>query len=188
VPMAALLAGGALAFLWQTRGRWARAGQGLALVLAVLMVLAPHERLLRAFDLTEYDGVSAALAPVARQLGPADIVLVDHPWWGMPLAFIYGKNVLNGAGLWEYPPAVATNLAVAAPALQRLVRSGSRVRLVTSSEDGIGIYPSGIGPASLDYESPSVTFRVVTHASRATRLAGETRTFRFRVYTLQAAP
>ena len=177
-PLLACLAGYAIARLWEwCRGR----AKWLPVALVVLAIVPDYEQIYTAWNNTEYGGIAEALRDVAAEVGPKDIVVADHPWWGTPLSFVHGKQVLDGKGLWsdEAGGRIQTGMA----ALRRLVGEGHHVRFLTSSPEGISIYRPP-PPVSLDWSATPIDIHQIKHHRTQTAFQLQTRRVDFRLYTL----
>lgn len=155
--------------------------RAVPLLAIATLALAWGPRSAAAWRNTEYNGVSAHLATVARQLAPDDIVVADHHWWATPLACLHYFNVLNGMALWEKDKAHAREAAH--QELMRLARAGHRIRLVTSTGDGASIFPTLSPQAALDWSGAPFAFTEIIHHRKAQGYETRTRTREFRVYT-----
>ena len=182
VPAAAICGGYLLSRLWEA-GEWA----GRACAAAALLVLlgGSARRGWRAWTGTEYDGVSAVLARAAARIGSDELIVADHPWWGTPMTFIYGKPVLNGRPFYSRPgtETMASGLA----ALRRIRGTGRRIRFLTSTAKGLDIFPLAVPGAALEWSSPELALEEIAHSPRASDFATRQRRFVFRLYSWPAS-
>lgn len=156
-----ILAFGAAGFVAFFADRFARRGMlagGLLLLAAVLWRL-PTAR--DAWRHTEFDGLCAALADVAAEIQPTDIVVADHFRWGLPLAATYGKPILNGEPLWTQANGAA--MARAANALARLPGEGRRILLLTSTPRGPAVFPPPLNDARRLKGWPAIPLNEIQH-------------------------
>ena len=149
---------------------------GLAILLA-----ATAGRTARAWTATEYNGIGAALAEVAARVEPGDILVVDSRRWCAPLALLHERQVLNGERLWDRRD--EADMREGLRLLSGLGRDGRRVRFLTSTEDGLKVYPAPPEPTNMDWESEPYRFEVVIHSARARDFAREAVETRFRLFT-----
>lgn len=177
-PAAVLGAGLAVRWLWMRQGK---PGRLLAVVgLAVLLVETARPAW-HAWSRTEYDGLSRVLKRAASQIDDRDVVLVDHPWWGMPLRFIYGLPVLNGKSFYSRPGPDTMEQGMAA--LARLRQQGRRIRFLTSTERGLEVFPLEVAPVRLDWSSDRVRLAVIMQGSEASGFRVRYKHKVFRLYT-----
>lgn len=117
------------------------------LFLALAATMFPQAR--RAWICASYDGAAAQLAEVAERVDPGDVIVADHFRWGMPLSFIAGRQVLNGERIWSAADPETVRAAV--EYLEEHRRRGARVWLLTTTDEGVLVYPramrSGAEPA-----------------------------------------
>lgn len=181
VPAVAILSGYTLSVLWELRGKYGAYWKVVAIVLLIAVSGTNAKKSWHAWNRTEYDGASEILARVADQIEDDDIVVADHPWWGTPLTFIYGKQVLNGKRFYAVKDTETMRKGLAA--LARLRSKGSRIRFLTSTPDGLNVFPLEIKPVTLDWTAEEVVLEEIIHSRNATDF--ETRRKRpvFRLYT-----
>lgn len=179
VPLAALLAGTTLWRIWSARGgrAWSRV---LAIGLLVASLLPRWPWIRDAWQKTEYDGVSRTLSDIAQHVDAEDVVVADHFWWGAPLTFVYGKQVLNGERIWAVGEGGAERAAV--DALRRLRSAGRRVWFVTSTEMGMEIFGVDVKGADLRWSSGPVQFREIVQQKRPRGFLTRERVAEFRLY------
>ncbi len=156
-----ILAFGAAGLAASCEARFARRGLAAAglLLLAALAWRLPAVR--DAWRNTEFDGAYAALAGVAAEIEPTDIVVADHFRWGLPLAATFGKPVLNGEPLWAR--ARGPEPARAAEALARPAMEGRRILLLTSTARGPAVFPPPLDTARLLKKWPALPLREIRH-------------------------
>ncbi|MBM4143241.1 MAG: hypothetical protein FJ225_06580 [Lentisphaerae bacterium] len=181
VPLAAVGTGFFLAALWRSDGRRKPSRRFTAGVLCAALVVTCAPRCRRAWLRTEYGGAHAALAAVARRLSADDIVLADHPAWGTPLRFMFGRRVLDGRHFYRRGPDAAQ---AGLDALRRLARAGRPVRLLTSTEAGLDVYPVGLPDARVEWRSEPLPVRSIAQARDANDFMLRERTKVFTLYRL----
>ena len=180
VPMVAILASYPLSRLWTVERHRTVFRSGAAVILLfVLGTLAKPAW--HAWSRTEYAGVSDLLQRVADRIEDDDIVIADHPWWGTPLACIYGKQVLNGRHFYRRGP---DTMEQGMAALARLRNEGKRVRFLTSTDSGMGIFPLSVSPLQTDWTSGKTVLREMIHSNRATDFCVRDRELQFALHTL----
>lgn len=169
-----------LAALWPaTHARWRPVAVAAALG---LITLPAGPRWWHAVHATEYDGATAALAPVIAALGPRDVVVADHFWWGAPIRFLTHIPVINGELFWAAEDE-GDRQRLAMRVLRRLHQEGWRIRLLTSTEQGLDLYPLPWTTARLDVEGGSWRARELLQHPRARRYQMRERLRRFRLFT-----
>ena len=176
VPLASALAGAGAVWLWTAARTRVQRAVVVVVLAAGLALTAPQVR--DAWSLTEYDGVSRPLEQIAARIAPDDVVVADHFWWGTPLMFVYGKQVLNGERIWK-----GDNPAQAEAFLRALKKSGRRIRFVTSGDEGLAVFPFEIAKPSLDWASGPLTLREIAHHRDSTGFWIRDRNLDFRLYT-----
>lgn len=167
--------------LW-ARTSWQIAwGKGLALLVLLAVLLSSAKSSWHAWNRTEYDGLSAALTEIAEQVGPEEIVVVDHPWWGTPLRFLHGVRILNARPFYarDEGPTMSAGLA----ALEHLRNEGANIRFLTSTERGLDVYPLDPGKVELDWTSETVNIDEIIHHKRMSDFKIKHKTRVFRLYT-----
>lgn len=180
VPFLAVAGGHLAGRMWQ-RPRYKSAWRLAALMLLAAAVIetAPAGR--RAWRYTSYNGMIDVIDDIAGQIDPDDVVIVDHPWWGTPLALIHGRNVLNGREIWMEPD--GDRLPAMLSTIERLANEERRVRFLTSTDKGIALYPVETDAFVQDWSSPAIAYQSIIQHPRATRFELQTREVRFRLYT-----
>ncbi len=180
VPMLAVTAAIALSELWHWRALagWLRR---LCVIALLGALLAGTARLSwHALAGSEYDGLSARLAEVAKQVGPRDLVVTDHFRWGTPLAFLHGVHVLDGSAFQDARG--AGDMPEALMALTRLRAEGWRILWLTSTPAGLGIYPRPLAHAVRLGDAGSFTVREIIHGPRVRDFATRERPILFQLY------
>lgn len=178
VPAVALLAAAGLDALART----GRRGCIAAVLVALLLPATNLKRVWHAWDRTEYDGLSGLLAACDRQLKTRDVIVVDAPKWGTPLALAYGRSVLNGRHLWRDKKTDTVEKGL--DALRELHRQGWRVRFLTTTPDqALSIYAAPIQPVTLDWDSGDFKLGEIIHHRRASDFVIREYNVRFRLYT-----
>lgn len=182
VPLLVITGGIALSALWDLPSRWKRIRRiGAGTIVAILLVI-PATKSWHAVRGSEYDGVSSRLAELAARIQPSDLVLSDHFKWGTPLAFVYGKQVLDGTQL--YGKRGDTLMPAALAAMARFRAEGWRVLMVTSTESGLGVYPREVKGARLVWAGSPFIVKEVVHSSGARDFMRREKTVVFRLYEL----
>ncbi|MCF7837999.1 MAG: hypothetical protein K9N49_05155 [Candidatus Marinimicrobia bacterium] len=142
---------------------WRRA----ALALIVLAGLGDGLRLSRqAACVSDYRGLGAVVATLDQAIQPGDVIVADDPRWGTPLLMARGRDVLNGRFLWRSrdPAYQAAYLET----LRRLRRAGNRrILWLTSTDDGLAIYPVGLDPAAPALLECQYNYVTIAHGVRA---------------------
>ena len=182
VPLLAILAGSAGGFAWDRGGVWRRWGAALA----ALVVALNARTAWAAWSRTEFNGASRAIAEIAAQVGPDDIVVADHFRWGTPLRFLHGRNVVNGELF--HAAGGRARFAAALGTLERLRREGRRIRFLTSTEEKLAIYPVDVGPATADWTSEPFVFSEIAHHPRARGFTLREKEKVFTLFTWQSGP
>jgi hypothetical protein len=182
IPAASLLSAYLPARLWEKRDGPGPAGKCAALLLLAFLCLALTPKSRDALLKVEYDGASTVLLQVAQETGPEDILVVDDPRWGTPLALIHGKQVLNGKHFWRRGSRREMHLGLRA--LRRAVAEGRTVRFLTTTvSQGLAIYPVPVEPVVRAWERGPFTLEEIVHSRRATNFTTREKTFFFRLYT-----
>jgi hypothetical protein len=176
LPALAVLAAAVPARLWKRGGRLAWTGWALSAAL----VAAPMRDAQAAWQITEYDGVTAALSEAVRQLPEDAVVIADHHWWGAPLIHLHGKAVINGARLWQ--PASPDGREAAWQAMSRLRASGFHFVFLTSTPEGIGVYPDPVEGAKLLWSGEPLTLCELMHHRKPIGFVAREHPVEFRVY------
>jgi len=162
----ALLGSLPIAALWQRGPSGAlRVFRVLAGIALLAIALAPRARLIyHAWDRTEYDGVSVVLEKVADCVPNGDILVVDHFLWATPLCLTYGCQALSGVNLWS---ADTEKVDLAVKFIRQLRTDGYAIWLLTSSPDGIAVFPPALHDAKPAQSFPAVTYQRMQHHPRA---------------------
>ena len=179
VPLLAWLGGDLTQRTWD-RSRshaWAR----LAIMVGLLLVISSTaKKSNHAFLRTDFNGLSSVLARASSQLKPTDIVVADHFRWGTPLRLIYGGEVLNGEVIWQDETTERTQAAT--DALRRLHKSGRRIMLFTSTEQGPHVFPIDWGQLHPMWSSGPILIQDLIHHQRSTDFKLKSRTKLFSLY------
>ncbi len=181
MPLLAILSGVALGGLWSWGDRRSRVSKAIVVLAALGLVAATGTRSWKAWSCTEFDGASAVLEKVAAQIEPNDIVVADQFRWGTPLRFIYGKRILNGELFHAEPGSDRMRRALAA--LDRLRGEGYRIRFLTSTADGMGVFPEPVEPVTRDWTAPPFLLRDLAHSSDKPGFRMRERTKEFGLFT-----
>jgi hypothetical protein len=173
--------------------RWAGRVSALLLLGIVMIgvdargrVAQAARRAKHAWAHTEYNGLVSALEAVAAEIRTEDIVVADHPWWATPLTFVFDKRVLNARQFYARKDKGAT-MQKGLSALERLQREGHRVRWLTSTADGLTVYPLPVPAGDADWESGEVVLQERVQGKRVDGFHLKARHFVFRLYTLTSA-
>lgn len=180
LPFVALSCAALLDQIWNI-SKLRPAGPSAALCLLAILVLLPGRAADRAWRYTEYNGMTQAIQSIAEQVKTNDLIVADHPWWGTPLAMIHGVQVLNGKRLWSDKSGERMN--VAESAFARLCTEGKRVRFLTSTGDGLNIYPFDSNHIEPDWTSDEVVFQEIIQHPRADGFELRTKKKTFRLYS-----
>ena len=180
VPGVAILASWPVAWLWErARHRMlCRASATLGMLAVVGLQAKP---VWHAWSRTEFNGITPILAEAAAQVDDTDIVVADHPWWGTPMLLTHGKQVLNGRHFYRRKDEGTMQTGLAA--LARLHGEGKRIRFLTSTEDGLGVYPDAVRPVSLDWSSEKIALEEIIHHPRGNGFQTRHKNRIFRLYT-----
>jgi hypothetical protein len=184
LPLLALGAGGLVAWLaYRIRPR------ALALTLAAIagavLLAAQVPRGLVAWRATEYDGLDQALRLVVAQLDERDVVVADHFKWATPLRRIYGRHVLNGE-VWCDPPRPEDFQRALAWLAEWARARGGRLLVLTSTGDGVEVFPPGLEAPAEIWRSPPWRYREVVHSARARTIETRDKEKTFRLYQVAA--
>jgi len=134
----------------------------LAAVLLSCAVIFPAAH--RALRSTEFEGLTGTMSAIAEHIGTNDVLVADHPKWGTPLTFIYGRQVLNGRHIWRTrDPRLR---AAAVHELSALARRGHAILLLTPHPETAGVSPF-VEDAELLWTAPPVRFHQVKHHPKA---------------------
>jgi hypothetical protein len=177
LPVLAFLAAIIPAWLWR-RGGWL--AKGLAVLAFALLLAGLDRQSSAAWARTEYDGLSGILGRVAERLDPDDVVVTDNSFWAMPLTCIYGRQALDGSALWKEPDSDRARAGWSA--LERLRGAGRRVRFVTTTSRGIGIYGGAAPAAACAARLPPAVLEEIIHSPRATGFATRAFNAELRIY------
>ncbi|MFH0878548.1 MAG: hypothetical protein V2A34_02435 [Lentisphaerota bacterium] len=176
VPLLALLAGAALGLTWnQKPARRIAALLGLGLLLA-----GSARQTAAAWKTTEYNGLSDVLANVAAQLGPEDVVVADHFLWATPLRIIYDRPMVNGELYLD--PLMAPSLRKALNVLASWRKEGTRIFFLTSTDRGLDVFPTKIGPVSMVWTSGPFQEQIIRHHKNAGGFTLREKSRVFRLY------
>jgi len=184
VPFIALSCGYLLSRCWTTT-RFKLAGRITAIVLFLMLLLelAPTSR--RAWLYTQMNGISETLEQISELAGPDDILIADHADWGTPLALMHGIPTLNGREFWKDASGKRMNTVL--PALARMADEGRKIKFLTSTDEGMNIYPVELD-YTLDWTSEATTYQQIIQHKRANRYELTTRQTTFRLYTVTGFP
>lgn len=180
VPLLAAGAAIALSQLgnWQTLSKPVRR-LGVAILLAA--ILASSARLgWHALSGTEYDGLSAQLAALDRNFKPRDVIVADHFKWGTPLTFLHGRQVLDGSSFLASKG--AATMTDGLEALSRLKAAGWRILWLTSTAEGLDVYPQPVPGTKLLWSAEPFSFREIIHGPRVVDFVRREKTAIFRLY------
>jgi hypothetical protein len=185
IPLTALVLGYGMTLpARQWRGS-ALAGGGTTLLLAVALLVAGIAASRRAAGVGDYVGFPEVMATLNQSVQDRDIVVADDARSGTPLLLMYGRDVLDGKLLWESRCPEYQQKYVAM--LRRLqVERGRRIVWLTSTHDGMGLYPSCVGPVTSLTEPLEAAFRTVIHSPNADRFAMREKQNRFQLHVWRA--
>lgn len=181
LPLLVLGAGYALDTVWRWEWHGRSWGRWVAISLLVGVIGLNSGRSVALLSGVKDSGLRERLEAVAEQVLEQDVIVSDHPWWGTPLAMIYGKSVLNGRGLWvkDDPELMRDGLQ----ALRRLHEQGKRIRFFTTVEQGLELYPISLKNISLDWEAPAFIRKELIHGQNVSGYNYRERRHKFRLYT-----
>jgi hypothetical protein len=174
-----------LRFLWRKRARGMAAARAAAAAVVLVAVACEAGPACRAFTVREHAGAMEVLRRVAEQVREEDVLVADQSVWATPLCLAFGRNVLQAEQFYRRGPEAAAD---GAAALQRLAGEGWRVRFLTSTPQGLGVYPGLRLPASEDWSCGPFTNRSVIQHRNATGFRVREREKVFRLFTLQTIP
>jgi hypothetical protein len=183
LPVVAVLNACVISRLWAAHPPGFKRAGGSALAAAALvgLLFAQAGQTLRAWTSTDYHGSAAAIETLARELEPGDVVVADSPRWGTPLALAYDFSVLNGKRLWYKQD--ADGMAPGLATLGRLHHLGYRIRFLTSTEEGLGVFPGTVGKTRELWAGEPATFLLTTQSAGARDFVRSEVTHRFRIFT-----
>lgn len=159
VPMLAVAGGYALGRLCEGPSRWMRPA-GVVVFAAAVVGYMPWSW--PAVTATEYDGLSAKLEETASRIGPRDAVLVDRFAYGIPLKFLYGRNIINGERMSDISSAGEVDRVV--EAMRNLRTGGWTVRFLTVTPRGMGSFPFVPAGMRTDWRSEPFVLREIEHS------------------------
>ncbi len=178
IPLIAILSSYTLSYLWEnSKNRYNK----IATILILILVLASTgKKSLNAWNHTELNGLVSIMNKVAKEIEPQDIVIVDHPWWGTPLACIFGKRVLDGRHFYKDG---TKKMEEGIKVIEGLYRRGASVKFLTSTDLGLKIYPLPIKNARLLWTSKRVSLYRIVHARKANDFVLRKKEYIFRLYS-----
>ena len=178
LPLLVILATLLSATLWQ-QGAKRPASRIAAVIWICVVILFQSPKALDAARHTELNGLADVMADMAAQIDDNDIVVADHFRWGTPLKLIHGKQILNGELLWARDDEHRTKIAFSA--LRRLHEKGHRVIFVTSTHDGLSVFPGHVQGVKL-WSTDCITLRELNHHIKQTGFGVRTRTKQFTLW------
>jgi hypothetical protein len=191
IPILTIAAGYLFSYLCGIKLKYRLGNRIFVGILFMTVIASNAQRIRDSLTSTEYDGLSDTLAQIARQIDDEDVVVVDHSWWGTPLTFIYGKQVLNGQYFFERNKEDGVDtMKIAMAALERMHREGISVHFLTSTETAaLDVYPIKIEKNTTLEGRWDASFRKVIHSRGATSYETQTKTpiFRLFAWTKEAA-
>ncbi len=185
VPLVTITAGYLLSKLWSIHRKPRLLFRIISVVLLIALVYINGARIKNAASSTQYEDASEILQMVAAQISDDEIIVVDHSWWGTPLTFIYGKQVLNGQYFFERRKSEGKEtMSTALNALRRFREQGYTVKFLTSTRTAaLDIYPIKVSPATLEWESEQLSLDEIKHSSRAYDYKQNKKKMKFRLFT-----
>jgi len=184
VPFIALSCGYLLSRFWEMK-RCNLVGKSIAIVLFIVILLEPIGASRRAWLYTQMNGISGVLGRIAERVDPDDIIIADHADWGTPLALIFGKTTLNGREFWKDSRGDRMNTVL--PALSRLAADGRDIFFLTSTENGMDLYPVKL-EVEQDWASDAMSYQQIIQHKRADQFELTTRQTAFRLYKVTGFP
>lgn len=164
----------------------------LNVLMALLLIVATGSSLMhvaQARQTGDYAGMSKVMREISLALEDRDVLVADDPAWGTPLFLGHGHSVVNGKLLWSSDDAGHRGRFLAA--LDRLEREDARRTVwLTSTGDGMKIYPDTKAQYKLARAFDVYDFRTVIHSGRGSHFATrqESRTFRLYVASTTGVP
>jgi hypothetical protein len=185
IPTITIAAGYALALLFGLKAKYRLTNRIFVGTLFVAVLASNLTRIRNSLTSTEYNGLSETLARISSRIADDDVVVVDHSWWGTPLTFIYGKQVLNGQYFFERNKEDgARTMEIAMGALERMHKEGRTIRFLTSTKTAaLDIYPIKIGENTKLDHTWDASFQKVIHSRGAINYETKTDSHVFRLFT-----
>ena len=180
IPLISVCAGWLVAVVWRLEKTHIVGRAVCCVAVIAAMSIALLQKGSKAWRHTEYAGVIGMLESVAQQVSDDDIVVVDHPQWGMPLTFLSGKTVLNARHFYRRG---METMAAGMSVLTRLKKDGKRVRFLTSTPVGLEVYPFPPGALTLEWESELMDYEIMVQHRRAHDFKRGERRKVFRLYS-----
>lgn len=146
--------------LWETM-KIKRYGQALALVFLLLSLGWNIKNKVNAWSNIEYQGVYNKLSILAEKITGDDIVVSDHFLWATPLTFCFDRQVLNGVQLWDKPS--FGKITEAYKFLYSMHKNGHRILLLTSTDDGINIFPDFLHCSQSIMDPMDYSYNLIAH-------------------------
>jgi len=154
------------AWIWKMPGLRVTTRRLLTVLLMVAIIGLTARTSWHAWKRTEYEGVSTALSEAVSHIPQDAVIVADHPWWGTPLTYIYGRQVLNGKRIWSDTDQADT--ADALKTLHRLHQIGYKIYFFCSTDDEMGVYPCRIpGLVQIWQSAPLTTEEIIHHQNAA---------------------
>jgi len=180
LPLLALGAASLVAWL-ACRPRPHALAMTLAAAAGAILLAVQAPRGLVAWRATEYDGLDQAMRLVVAQLDERDVVVADHFKWATPLRRIYGRHVLNGE-VWCDPPRPQDFQRALSWLADWAGARGGRLLVLTSTGDGVEVFPPGLPASTEIWRSPPWRYREVVHSARARTIETRDKEKTFRLY------
>lgn len=185
LPLTALVLGYGLTVAAPQWRRYPRASGRMALLLVATLLVVGIRASRSAAGVGDYVGLRETLATLNRSVRDGDVIVADDSRVGTPLLLLYGRDVLDGSRLWK-----SSSPGYRKEYLEMLRRlqfeQGRRVVWLTSTEEGLGIYPPALGATSPLTQPLTVTYRTVIHSPRADRFATKESKNLFQLHLWQA--
>jgi hypothetical protein len=163
-----------------TRWRWA------ALLLFLPALIQAARISTAAYRVGDYRGAGNILAALEQAADPRDVIVADDPLWGTPLLLAGEREVINGRLLWQsQDPGFQRSFM---EALRRVcLDSGRRMLWLTSTPQGLGIYPVELGGSPAPKVEIPYAYHTVIHSRRANHFAVAPHERLFRLYAWDGA-
>ena len=141
--------------------KWKKSAPVPVLLGLIIVFAVQANRIRDAWQHTEYDGLAKKLDKIAHAVDTDAILVTDHFLWATPLTLSFGLQAINGERLWAQQSEIRTDAAM------RFFRSqhdaGRRVFILTSTEQGIAIFPPALQPAVLRVTFDPYAYHTIAH-------------------------
>jgi hypothetical protein len=139
-----------------------------------------------AFRVGDYRGAGEILAALEQAADPRAVIVADDPLWGTPLLLAGEREVINGRLLWQSQNPDFQRRFM--EALRRTCFDGGRRMLwLTSTPQGLGIYPVELGGNPAPSIEIPYAYHTVMHSRRANHFAEAPHERLFRLYEWNGA-